>query len=323
MSKYISCAASLFNDFERYRITSRKWNKRSKQYLQSFDKYCLKEWPDAKELSQDMVNNWCKIRFTEKPNSCSRRVSIVMSCIKYLHERNIHNEIRIPEVPHQNKCLYIPHAFTPEELGEFFKACDNIPLKNNTVASRLRKLQLPVIFRLLLSSGMRTIEARMLRVEDVNLDEGIISIRKSKGPSQHFVALDDYMLEILRRYDKVISGPSLCPDREYFFPSSKGTPYHDHWLSENFKKLWNESQYGKAVPYDLRHYYATFNINSWIGFGLEFNAKFLYLSKSMGHTSVEFTKYYYNLVPALSDVMLELTNDSFNEIIPDVNYEDE
>ncbi len=187
---------------------------------------------------------------------------------------------------------------------------------------RLRKLQIPVVFRLLLSSGMRTIEARMLRVEDVNLDEGIVSIRKSKVRNQHFVVLDDYMLEILRRYDKVIGRPSLCPNREYFFPSSKGTPYTEDWLYKNFKKLWNESQYGRSVPYDIRHYYATFNINSWIGFGLEFNARFLYLSKSMGHSSLECTKYYYSLVPALADVMLERTNDSFNEIIPDVNYED-
>ncbi len=322
MSKYISCAASLFDDFERYRITSRKWNKRSRQYLQSFDRYCLNEWPNAKELDQNMVDGWFKNRPMETPISCSRRVSIVTSWIKYLHERNIHNEIKIPEYPISKRNQYIPHAFSEAELIEFFKACDNIPLKNNTMASRLRKLQIPVIFRLLLSSGMRTIEARMLRVEDVNLDEGIISIRKSKGPSQHFVVLDDYMLEILRQYDKVISKPSLCPNREYFFPSSKGTPYHDHWLSENFKKLWNES-HGRAVPYDLRHYYATFNINSWIGFGLEFNAKFLYLSKSMGHSRLECTQYYYSLVPALADVMLELTNDSFNEIIPDVNYEDE
>ncbi len=40
----------------------------------------------------------------------------------------------------------------------------------------------------------------------------------------------------------------------------------------------------------------------------------------MGHVNLECTKYYYSLVPCLAEVMLNLTKDSFNEIVPDVDY---
>mgnify|MGYP002309109554 FL=1 len=50
-------------------------------------------------------------------------------------------------------------------------------------------MQIPVFFRLLLSTGMRTNEARLLDCEDVDLKNGIINIKHTKGWAQHRVAL--------------------------------------------------------------------------------------------------------------------------------------
>ena len=44
----------------------------------------------------------------------------------------------------------------------------------------------------------------------------------------------------------------------------------------------------------------------------------LYLSKSMGHLSVESTKDYYAIVPALVDTLLEKTSDADDWMLPDV-----
>lgn len=321
MSKYRSCAADLFDRFERYRLASDKWSNTSESNLKLFDKYCACKYPEAKALTQIMVDGWCSIRDTESPASCRTRIQVVISCLKYLQERSIYNNITLPEMSCRRRSFYLPHDFTDEQLKEFFSACDSIELKKPNLVSRLRKLQVPIFFRLLLSSGMRTTETRLLRVEDVDLTTGVVNIRKSKGHDQHYVVLDDSMLEIMRKYDKTIEKPSLCPGREYFFPSHLGKPHSRYWVSDNFKVLWNSKLYGRAIPYELRHHYATYNLNSWIGFGLEFNAKFVYLSKSMGHCVLECTRYYYSLVPALADIMLNLTNDSFNDIIPDVDYE--
>jgi integrase len=224
-------------------------------------------------------------------------------------------------MPRKKASSYIPHAFTNEELKAFFDACDNITVPFPNKVSRLRKIEVPIFFRLLYSSGIRTTEARLLRVDDVNLEDGILDIRESKGHHQHYVVLHDTMSDLMRRYDAAIR--KIIPIRVYFFPSHIGGHHSRTWVSDNFKLLWNKGSYGRAIPYELRHHYATCNLNSWVGCGLEFNARFLYLSKSMGHSILECTRYYYKLVPCLADIMLNFTNDSFNEIIPEVDYENE
>lgn len=61
-------------------------------------------------------------------------------------------------------------------------------------------------------------------------------------------------------------------------------------------------------PYDFGHNYATTDINRWIGIELAFDDRLVYLSKSMGHRSLESTAYY-SLTPALADVLNELHDD--------------
>ncbi|MCM1141471.1 MAG: tyrosine-type recombinase/integrase [Muribaculum sp.] len=63
------------------------------------------------------------------------------------------------------------------------------------------RLELPVFFRLLYSSGMRTTEARLLERRDVNLQNGVITIRHTKSLDEHRVALHETMRNALAAYD--------------------------------------------------------------------------------------------------------------------------
>lgn len=89
-----------------------------------------------------------------------------------------------------------------------------------------------------------------------------------------------------------------------------------------FGVIWKNVSTSKATPYDFRHHYAIVNINNYITDGFNFHSKFVYLSKSMGHKSLESTKYYYSLVPELANVMDKLTNETINLILPNINEEE-
>ena len=216
------------------------------------------------------------------------------------------------------KTGYIPHAFSKEELLRFFDACDSIA-GNRTPEQRMRRITLPVFFRLLYSSGIRTTEARLLRVQDVDLETGMLDIKLSKGYNQHYVVLHDTMLSLMKKYNESIN--KIFPGRIYFFPSRINSCHTRQWVQVNFQKLWRNVSSSYATAYELRHNYAIENINKWIGCGMEFNTKFLYLSKSMGHSVFESTKYYYSLVPDLADIIRQNTNISFESIIPNINNE--
>ncbi|MBI9013178.1 MAG: tyrosine-type recombinase/integrase [Clostridiales bacterium] len=235
--------------------------------------------------------------------------------MRYLSNRDLTDCIE-PIIPKKEARVYLPHAFKDDELANFFYSCDNLPDSPRNPPVLSRRATIPVYFRLLYSSGLRTTEARFLRVEDVNLKEGVINVRYSKGHSQHFVVLHDSMVKLLQVYDQAIT--KLHPQRTYFFPARNDSYHTRNWVQKNFRSLWDKYNSSYATAYELRHHYATTNINSWINEGFGFNDKLLYLSKSMGHSNIESTKYYYSLVPRLSKIMEDNTGSDYNDILPEV-----
>lgn len=321
MLNYQSYIAPYMEAFIRYREASEHWNEASYAInLLQFDRYCLREYPDTKELTQDMVDHWCRKRETETNNSCRSRIYVVVSLVRYLRERGL-TCVNEPEIPRKERRTYIPHAFTREELCRFFQACDTLPARPSNPLVLSRKYTVPVFFRLLYSSGIRTTEARLLKRQDADLDNGILNIQYSKGHDQHYIVLHDTMCCLMRRYDEAIG--SVYPDRKYFFPGKNNTFHDRNWVQKNFRKIWDSTNPGiYATAYEFRHQYAVENINQWVMNGFGFHDKLLYLSKSMGHTTLESTKYYYSLVPGLADLMREMTQDDFDWIIPEVDDEE-
>ena len=319
MKKFNSFLSPLIQAYINYQNASERWNETSYgPNLILFDRYCQKQYPDCNVLSQEIVDNWCRKRKTENNNSCRSRVYVIVSFIRYLRKRG-KTDIREPEIPRKERVSYIPHAFTEDELKNFFYACDNIPNRRLTQELRSRRITIPVFFRLLYSSGIRTNEARLLRVEDVDLNQGILDIRYSKGHAQHFVVLHNSMLDIMKEYDTVIG--KQYPTRTYFF-SARGDIFHTRqWVQINFRQMWDKYNSTHATAYELRHHYATENINRWTDEGFGFDAKLLYLSKSMGHSILESTRYYYSLVPGLADILKDRTERAFDNIVPEVDDE--
>jgi integrase len=220
-------------------------------------------------------------------------------------------------MPTAEKRTYITHPFTADELRLFFEACNNYEAYNFKDRNQLNiKYTLSVFFRLLYSTGMRTIEVRELRRCDVNLDTGVINIVNTKGYERHYVVMHDSMTALMKIYDGAIE--NLFPGRIYFFTKSTSGFHSRLWVQTRFKALWKQASTAHSTAYELRHNYAVENINKLIDRGFASKNDLVYLSKSMGHTSVDITaKYYYSIVPVLADIIQAQTEESFNELIPE------
>lgn len=234
---------------------------------------------------------------------------------KVEEERGL-TSIHEPVIPKKVLRTYIPHSFNEQELANFFCECDRLGMHPRNEPVLTRKLTVPVFFRLLYSSGIRTTEVRLLRKTDVDMEHGILDIRYSKGRNQHYIVLHDSMIELMRQYDVAIE--KIHPDRTYFFPARNDSFHKRSWVQKNFHDIWYGVNKAHATAYELRHHYAIENINRWAGLGVDFNDKLLYLSKSMGHTTIESTKYYYSIVPGLEQILNEKTGTGFDWIVPEV-----
>ena len=314
--EFISSLALQFDLFQQHMMASLKWNDNYAKNMRRFDRYCHEKYPGVTVLTWDITMGWCRKRETEIDRSCVTRIQVVCRLCDFLNQRGL---AAIPklDIPEGKAPKYIPHFFTDEELTNLFRACDEITPRYDCPCLNAHKIMVPTYFRLLYSTGARTRELLMLKRKDVDLAQSVISINLGKGHKSRYVCIHDAMLPILEQYDRAMD--RIYPDRCYFFPSGAEGHLSSGWPTWNFKKMWYKYNDAKAVAYDLRHHYAITNINAMVNGGFDTFDALMYLSKSMGHSSVEVTRYYYEIVPALADTLEQVSGESTDQILPDLD----
>lgn len=289
-----------------------------------FNNFLADNYSKAEKLTNHMVQDWCNRRETESNASRNTRVLPIRNFLKYAVSRNL-LDVQIPKVLYQKLNPREPHIFSEDELAFFFQKTVEFSFDKREYdkACILKRMLVPVYFRLLYSTGMRTNEARELRCEDVDLENGVISIVNTKGLDQHRVALHPSMLALLRRYDEAVG--RIMPDRKVFFPTVKDTFHSIMWQSSVFRILWSKISSQNARAYDFRSNYAVRNISSWSYEGPAWFDKLIYLSRSMGHRKIESTCYYFHLSPLFPRTLEEKTGAQMHSMLPDFDkfYEDE
>lgn len=290
-------------------------------YLHDFDSYCSLH-ANSGVFSRELVIGWAKSKDGEDPGTHRGRISPVRELGKYMQSLGVSDAFVLPSALHRKIDRYVPHFFTRDELTAFFRACDKL---KPHAGMHARHLVLPVFFRLLYCCGLRTCEARRLRVEDVDLPCGAIDIIGSKRHSSRRIPIPQDLLILFRTYDTRVS--EIYPGRIYFFPTTRSECYTGKSISPIFRTIWKDAGLmqgfgNKPRAYDLRHHFALSNLNRWIAAGVDVNSRLPYLSRYMGHSCIQSTDYYLHLVPEFFQTFSEKVRIT-ETVIPEVNYEQE
>lgn len=284
-----------------------------------FNRAYLKLFPDSEKITNEMLVTLYAQHPNEKASSCNERNRCITHFFEFCNWKGL-LDIQIPHpLPSRTHYDRIPHAFTDNELTKFFSLIDNIPHKKweSDRDWKFRRIQISVYFRLLFSSGMRTNEARDLKCSNMDFENGIVNIESTKGYHQHRVALHPSMTAILKRYDEEME--KLMPGRIPFFPDSEGGFHGKTWQRDIFSKYWRMMSGEDARAYDLRSNYAVRNINGWQLGEPKWIDRFMYLSRSMGHSSLEATSYYYHLVPMFREKLENQSGKNLKKLLPDMD----
>ena len=78
---------------------------------------------------------------------------------------------------------------------------------------------MPVIFRMIYMCGLRLSEARLLKVADVNLEDGVLTINHSKKDNSRLVPMSNTLTERCRDFAKKVHPYEVVED--YFFPAMR------------------------------------------------------------------------------------------------------
>lgn len=274
------------------------------QHLKRFDRFTLEKYPDAKVLTKKMVLEWCSKKPYEAQANQNSRASIIRQFGKYLDSIGIEAYV-IPKRYFPSEKKYIPYIYTVEELARFFAETDKCQY---CYERPYRHLIMPIIFRMIYTCGLRLSEARLLKVADVDLENGILIIHQAKKDKDRLVPMSGSLTEICRAFSKKIH--SHLVSEHYYFPDHQGNPMTIVNVYRNFRRfLWRAkiSHGGKGHGpriYDFRHTYAVHCLKRWVEQEKDLTAYLPVLKTYMGHDSFTETAYY-----------LHLTVDMFPDII--------
>jgi len=284
--------------------------------LEHFDRFCIDNGYDNGSLTRDLVMAWAEQRPTESKNYRNQRVSFVRQLALYMISLNM--EAYIPRTFASNTTS-VPHILSLDELKEFFKAVDSfLPCQSSF---QRFSLSYSVLFRLFYCCGLRLSESCYLKRSAVNLENGCLSIYQSKGHKDRVVFMSGDMLQMCRSYDRLMQ--KLVPDREWFFPGrNESKPFSKTSIDKKFNEFWNMTSYAgkvdkKPTVNSLRHTYVVTKMNAWMSEGKDFEARMPYLSRYLGHASINETQYYYHQVVSAFETVRK--HDSVaDRVIPEV-----
>ncbi len=283
--------------------------------LKRFDSFLLDNYPSFDSLTKESVTKWCGKTNHETAANQSSRSSVIRQFCKYMNTIG-RNAWIMPENYYPAGVKYVPHIYTPGELRRFFAETDKCHSCNE---APFRHMIMPVFFRLLFSCGLRCSEARLLKVRDVDIEKGILSVMNSKNHNNRLVPMPQSMILRMRKYVKSIH--SFSEPNEYIFPAFGGKPMTLGNVYKNFRQfLWkagiSHTGDGPRV-HDFRHAYCIYRLKAWAEQNKNLMVLLPMLRTYLGHETFNETAYYLRLTAdVFPDIQLRLER-HYPGIIPD------
>ena len=256
--------------------------------------------PDSQgHLSRSLVESYIAKQPHERPRTHQARIQQVRHFALFLQRRGMVAYVPDSRLTPTAHLDFVPYIFTHVQIRQLLHAIDRLrPDPRSPERHRI----MPELFRVLYGCGCRCGEVLRLRVADVDLDTGVLTIRQGKFRKDRLVPLTPALTDRLRRYAIVMN---LVDPEAVFFPNPYGKRYDIGSIYHIFR--WALRQCG--IPHggrgrgprmhDLRHTFAVHCLERWYRQGEDLNASLPLLVAYLGHQGLNGTQRYLRLTPEL------------------------
>jgi integrase/recombinase XerD len=199
-----------------------------------------------------------------------------------------------------------PYIYTDTEIAAIVDAAAELPS-----AYGMRGLTCSTLFGLIAATGLRIGEALGLDTTDVDLQDGVLRLRRAKLGKERLIPLAESVAARLGGYaserDRLLGHTP-----EPFFVTCDGDRLGDCGARYNFALACQRIGLRDAQQYrrhgrgprihDLRHSFAARTIIGWYRTGKDPAREMIKLTTYLGHTSPENTYWYIEAVPELLEL---------------------
>jgi integrase/recombinase XerD len=213
-----------------------------------------------------------------------------------------------------------PYIYSEAELASILTAAREL-----RSIYGLRGLTCSTLFGLIAVTGLRINEALVLAPTDLDVEQGVLRVRRGKLGKERLLPLDPTVVGQLVGYaaerDRLLG---RTPDA--FFVTCKGTRLTDCSARYGFAQTCQriglrahqrDFRHGRGPRiHDLRHTFAVRTMIDWYRTGKDPAREMIRLTTYLGHTSPENTFWYLEAVPELLDLAMARATAKGEEVEP-------
>jgi integrase/recombinase XerD len=260
----------------------------------------------VEHISADLFLRWQAAFGNANRQTWAARFIVVRRFAEWLHGLDPAHEIIPRGLIASRVRRSPPYIYSDAEIARVIDEAAKLPSTYGLRASTFSTL-----FGLIAVTGLRISEALALDTDDVDADEGVLTIRYGKLGKARLVPLEVSVVERLTAYiaerDRIIGKA-----HEALFVQETGERISDCSARYNFASV--SQRIGLRVPerfgrrgrgpriHDLRHSFAARTIINWYRGGKDAGREMIKLSTYLGHSDPNHTYWYLEAVPELLEL---------------------
>ena len=250
----------------------------------------------ASTVTTELAVAWATQPTGTTPAWWGRRLAVVRGFARHLKAFDPDTEIPSPDLLPYRCRRVSPYLYSEADIAALMAAA-------RALRSPLRAATYETLIGLIATTGMRSGEAVRLDRDDIDWDEGVLTVWYSKFHKSRALPVHSSTLDALERYDRIRDEYVARPKAPSFFVSTAGTRLNND-DDKTFRGLVRHvglvSSSGRRPRlHDLRHTFAVRTLLGWYRAGVDVEAHMPLLSTYLGHSGPENTFWYLSAVPEL------------------------
>jgi len=255
--------------------------------------------------------DWATSTVSTDPCNPARRMAMVRGFLRHLSAIDADTEVPAPGLLGPAGHRTPPHVYSDREISDLLQAATGL-----APVGGLRPHCYATLLGLIACTGLRISEALALACGDVDLAEGVLTVRAGKRDRNRLVPLHHSALDPLRGYAEDRARRFGRPRGDAaFFRTDRSDRISYNAANHAFRLLrrqlgWTAAGRTRAPRvHDLRHRMVVRRIQSWHAQGVDVDCKIPMLATYLGHVEVRELYWYLSAVPELMSLVAERFED--------------
>jgi integrase len=249
-------------------------------------------------ITADLAVGWALASRSSDPGCATRRLSAIRPFVRYCAVLDPATEI--PPTLGRLSGRKPPHIYSDAEITALLQQATLLLPRGG-----LRPQTYVALFSLLVATGLRVSEACRLTSNDVDLIDGILTVRSSKFRKSRLVPLHATATQALATYAAHRDQRRATLPGSRFFQTDHASALPRATVEKTFSRIrrrlaWSaDGRTRRPRIHDLRHTFAVRRFLAWSSEGIDINRQILALATYLGHAKVSDTYWYLSAVPEL------------------------